>query len=129
MNQTFHTLMLYTQDFQENYILSNYASNVCSYSNDSESFVPFLFIFWIYSLIGFVTIIIWRYMNEQETICYSSVSSSYSVLDQMKELLDHLSLLSEEEKLELQQKFYLEANLLSNQFRIQVYENLLEKNK
>jgi hypothetical protein len=47
----------------------------------------------------------------------------------MKEFLDRLSLLSEEEKVEFEKRYYLEANLLTNQFRIQVYENLLEKIK
>jgi hypothetical protein len=125
MNQSLYSLMLFTQDFQENQILSLSNSISCSTCNEAEYFVPFVFIFWFYSLIGFITIVIWKYMNDIENISYSS----YEILDEMKEFLDRLSLLSEEEKVEFEKRYYLEANLLTNQFRIQVYENLLEKIK
>lgn len=105
----------YDPGFQTNFIPSS--SNYC-WLNEQSPFVPFLLLMWIYSVVFFIGCVIWRN--------YGRVS--WSNLNDMENLLEELSNKSIEERNEFQKKYYLQINLLSNQFRIQAYQKLLENN-
>jgi hypothetical protein len=58
--------------------------------------------------------------------CSGRVQVNNSVIDDMKLMMDEISLLSMDEREENCEKYYILTNLLVNRFRIEVYEKILK---
>jgi hypothetical protein len=80
--------------------------------------------FTCYTLGLFMYQIFHIYLDNQEEI--NKEEGEMDVVDDMRAMMDEISELSEKERQERSENYYILTNLLVNRFRIEVYEKILK---